>query len=990
MMNTNSKTRSKWLYPAIYLALILISFIPSYAEISYPPQAAQDVIISLLRVAIEPYRAFAPIFHLATLLIVIGLLWKPARMGRLVAAYMGVNYLIIALAQSMGHTEKYGFVVHIAALATMLLLGTTWLFVAFRDELHLRARKPSLLEIGLLLLALLAYWGPYRVVNEAIQADFDPLLLLTSPDYGLTFCFTTPVFLLGLILFGSPVNRFAYRITAFSGLLYALFNLTHWFNPETRWMGFLHLPLLIISAYALFSPGAKGKAINFHEVIVMQVHYTKIVIVFILLLVGCGPTMTSTSLPSSTDIPATLAESISPTSTLVTTSKSSPTVAPIPKPTSLDTAGHLIAFSSDLDGDFEIWVMNSDGSSLQKLTDNDAMDLSPAWSPNGDQIAFVSNRDGNDEIYLMNANGTRVHRLTHTSDASESFPAWSPDGLQISFDSDRGGNWDIYVVRSDGTAVRQLTDHPADDWISSWSPDNNRITFESNRDGNYEIYTMNADGSNQQRLTHNADHDGFPSWSPDGSKIAFLSRQAGNYDIYVMGIDGSNAIRLTDHPTEDSSPSWSPDCTHMVFTSQRNGNDNIYIMNADGSDVRQLTANGAQNWRPSWQPKLSNLSHTVSPAGLIVFYSERDGDADIYLMNPDGSDQRPLTDNDADDTSPAWSPDGSLIAFESDRDDPSPHTCFPNCNYNLYVMNADGSNQRRLTNLPGAEWHANWSPDGKSLLFTAGDIGYASMGIYRLGLDGGEPQSLLVDDFENDAADWSPDGAQIAFSSNREGSRDIFVMNADGGNVRKVVDTGLDDHFPDWSPDGSQIAFFATDWPSIRQDIFTVNADGSNLQNLTNTPTIVDEDPNWSPDGTQIIFQSDRDRNFEIYVMNTDGSQTQNLSNHKGRDYWPEWWAPGSAVESVGAPDSKIAFVSVRDGNGEIYVMNANGSEPQRLTNWRLWDGFPDWSPNGSQIAYYSYINSKDWVIKIMNADGSDLRRLTNSPGDDFNSVWQP
>jgi len=261
-----------------------------------------------------------------------------------------------------------------------------------------------------------------------------------------------------------------------------------------------------------------------------------------------------------------------------------------------------IAFASDLDGDFEIWLINTDGRNPRQLTDNTFMDSSPAWSPDGKQIAFVSNRDGNDEIYSMNADGSDVRRLTETSDASESFPAWSPDGQRISFDSDRGGNWDVYTISSDGSNLQRLTDHPGEDWISSWSPDGTQIAFESKRDGNYELYVVKADGNNPQRLTQNAVQDGAPKWSPTGAQITFFSRRDGDAEIYVIDSDGSNPKRLTNHASDDSFPAWSPDGAQIVFTSGRTGHDEIYVMHSDGSAVRQLTDNGAQNWSPAWRP----------------------------------------------------------------------------------------------------------------------------------------------------------------------------------------------------------------------------------------------------------------------------------------------------------------------------------------------------------------------------------------------------
>ena len=249
--SNSTHDRPKWLYPVAYALLLVLLFLPVLAERPFAPQDTQQVIVALLQVAIDPYRHLAPIFHLATVLLIVLIALRASTIGRTLAAYIGLNYLVIALAQSFGRTEAYGLVLQTGALISSLLLGIVWIRAALRATLVPSFRQVPPWRYGLLPLALLAFWAPY---NAQVRPDFDPLLLLNSADYGLTFCFTTPVFLFLLILFYPQVDPLAYRLTAFNGLLYGLINMTHFFDPALVWMGVLHLPLLILSLIALLLP----------------------------------------------------------------------------------------------------------------------------------------------------------------------------------------------------------------------------------------------------------------------------------------------------------------------------------------------------------------------------------------------------------------------------------------------------------------------------------------------------------------------------------------------------------------------------------------------------------------------------------------------------------------------------------------------------------------------------------------------------------------
>jgi Tol biopolymer transport system component/formylglycine-generating enzyme required for sulfatase activity len=331
----------------------------------------------------------------------------------------------------------------------------------------------------------------------------------------------------------------------------------------------------------------------------------------------------STATPTDTPFPPTATPTFtpaSPTPTPVPPTNTPMPIPPTPIPTSTDTpvpptptpigGGGRIAFHSNRDDpdpdhcspncNYEIYVMNADGSGVTRLTNNPAHEAIPSWSPDSTRIAYTAESDGNLEIYVMNADGSGVTRLTNNR-AYEAEPSWAPDGTHIVYTAESDGNLEIYVMNADGSGQTRLTNKPAADAEPSWSPDGTPIAFASNRDGGgAEIYVMNADGSGQTRLTNPPSRDVFPSWSPDGTRIVFQSERDGNWEIYVMNADGSGQTNLTNNPAADAKPSWSPDGSRIAFYSDRDGNAEIYVMNADGSGQTRLTNNPAVDASPSW------------------------------------------------------------------------------------------------------------------------------------------------------------------------------------------------------------------------------------------------------------------------------------------------------------------------------------------------------------------------------------------------------
>jgi uncharacterized repeat protein (TIGR01451 family) len=272
----------------------------------------------------------------------------------------------------------------------------------------------------------------------------------------------------------------------------------------------------------------------------------------------------------------------------------------------------------------------------------------------------------------------------------------------IAFTRSTSSGADIFLMNPDGTGEVNLTNRQGSDYDPAWSPDGKKIAFVTLRgfDGKTKIYVMNADGTDPKNLSYSSSEDSAPAWSPDGTKIAFVSYGI-NFPprIYVMNADGTGRKPISDIEYVGT-PSWSPDGQTIIFTALGRSSE-IWAARVDGSSTVRLTNN-------AW----NDLMPVYSPDGTkIAFVSDRHGDIynnEIYLMDADGTNPVRLTNSPGTDSVPSWSPDGKQIIFSSERDGPM--------DTNIYVMNADGTNQIRVTSSTAHEGEPVWRPQVSPLV----------------------------------------------------------------------------------------------------------------------------------------------------------------------------------------------------------------------------------------------------------------------------------
>jgi Tol biopolymer transport system component len=598
-----------------------------------------------------------------------------------------------------------------------------------------------------------------------------------------------------------------------------------------------------------------------------------------------------------------------------------------------------------------------------------AVTAAGAATPQKIVFARVFPNAGQIGLFVAAADGSNEHPLLAVRDVDYD-PVWSPDGRSIVFTSDRAGSADLYRVAPDGSALERLTDNPAYDDQAAFSPDGAQLVFVSSRNGGIaHLWTTDMHARGAKALTSGAGADFRPSWSPDGKWIAFSSDRGSTLpfahgrwehlqivDLYVIRPDGSGLRRITEHGNFCGSPKWSADSRRVI----------AYCMTAEqtlanrraapepGNDTRLVSIDIATG-TSSDLPAGAGVKFNPSPLpGNDIGYVRKDTaatGAGIYYASG-------KTGPKGDVRAASWSPDGSRVVFHKRMTAPPVTwrgTFSRNPDYELTLTGM----------LP------SFGPAGDRFVTTArgpGAVGPFGAGV-AIAAVGAEKSDVIYHDNARNilAPQWSPSGDTIIFGigvfdaffngfhglflkpgDRAEGGAQIAIIHPDGSGFREVTTGPNNNGFPSMASDGKRFVYRS----------FGPEGDGLRIMNLeTKAVTTLtkgyDNFPLWSPRGDLIMFSRQADGDYEIYTIKPDGTGVKRLTFARGNDAHMAWSPDGEhiafATTRMGFKD-EMTYTDAPQPYGEIFVMRADGTDVQQLTDNQWEDGTPAWQP-GSRLS---------------------------------------
>lgn len=514
------------------------------------------------------------------------------------------------------------------------------------------------------------------------------------------------------------------------------------------------------------------------------------------------------------------------------------------------------SLAMDLQG--SLWILPAKGGAARRITDyfNDARQ--PVWSPDGKRLAYFGYRDGTYHLWTIAPDGSGMKTLTGGM-YDDRDPAWSPDGKSIAFASDRVGvgapGYNIWTLELTSGALRQITSNGFENRLPTWSPDGTELGYSSLRGTSLGLWATTLAGGGERALRHTTGRIDAPSWGPKGQLADVVLDKDGSH----LELDGKIVSAA-----ENVFPfrvSWLPGGTDFFYVSdglirRRSGLRTTTVAFSATLDAVRPTYTHAKRDFDSTAPRraLGILKPTLSPDGSRIAFVAL---GDLYVVPTTGGTPANLTRDHAMEADPAWSPDGTKLAYTSDKGGGLPQ---------LWIRYLKSGAAHRVTNMDTQPLGAAWSPDGKRIAFIDVDGRWGVAGVCVVDVASGTVTRLQASLPQPGEPSWSADGKYVAISlsklfskSFREGTNQVYVIPADGKGepVWRVPDANMSIDTrggggPAWSPDGTKMAAI---YEGLLK-VWPVAPDGAPLGPPRSYSAEMSHYPTWAADSKTILYQA--------------------------------------------------------------------------------------------------------------------------------------
>ncbi|MBB3982640.1 Tol biopolymer transport system component [Sphingobium fontiphilum] len=524
-------------------------------------------------------------------------------------------------------------------------------------------------------------------------------------------------------------------------------------------------------------------------------------------------------------------------------------------------------------------------------------------SPDGKWLAM----DLQGSLWIIPAAGGKAKRITdYFNDARQ--PVWAPDGSRLVYFGYRDGGYDLWSIRPDGSEMKKLTEGAYDDREPVFSPDGNTLAFSSDRSGNYDIWTMDVATGAMKQISSNGREDRLPTWSPDGARIAYSGVEGSKTAIYVTDLASGRESVLKQGDGRVDAPSFGP-TGELAYVIQDGAGSHLMI-----GDTMVSGTENVFPFRLSW---LKGGYYYVSDGKIRHGGARRstvDFAATLEVVRPHYMRAKRDWDSTAPRkalgiTHPRLSPDGGRIAFVALGD--------------LYVVSSKGGTPENLTKDSALDADADWSPDGKSIVFSSDRVGGLPQ-LFIKDLATGKDRQLTAMDTQPLGAAWSPDGRQIAFIDvdGRWGVAGVCVVDVATGKVTRLQTSLGQPGTPSWSADGKYVAIslsykFSNSFREGTNQVYVIPVDGKSEpfwqipQANMSLDTRSGSGPVWSPDGTKMagIYEG----LLKLWPIDKDGKALGPVRSFTSETaFFPTWSADSGAI--LYQSDDRLRKVDIATG----------------------------------------------------------------------------